>query len=96
MAFLLPFLGNWTGWVFTEMGRQPWVVFGLQKTALGVSPSVGAGSVATSLVAFTLVYGLLAAVDGYLVLRVVRLGPPRGAGEAEEEADVDPDLLMSF
>ncbi len=97
-AVFLPLLANWTGWIFTEMGRQPWVVFGLQKTALGVSPSVGGGAVATSLVAFTLLYGLLAAVEGYLVLRVVRLGPDREPAEAEreEEADVDPGLLMSF
>ena len=49
MAILLPLLplaANSFGWIFTEMGRQPWVVFGLMTTANGVSPGVGAGEVA--------------------------------------------------
>jgi cytochrome bd ubiquinol oxidase subunit I len=95
VAVFVPFLANWAGWIFTEMGRQPWVVFGLQKTAQGVSPAVGAASVATSLVVFTVVYGLLAVVDGYLLLLVTRRGPAGEGGEPEEE-DIDPALLMSF
>ena len=39
---VLPFAANTFGWIFTEMGRQPWVVFGLLRTADGVSPAVGA------------------------------------------------------
>jgi cytochrome bd ubiquinol oxidase subunit I len=96
VAVFVPFLANWTGWIFTEMGRQPWVVFGLQKTAQGVSPAVGVASVATSLVVFTLVYGLLAVVDGYLLLMVTKRGPAGEGDESEEEEGIDPALLMSF
>jgi cytochrome d ubiquinol oxidase subunit I len=66
-AIGLPYLANSAGWIFTEMGRQPWIVFGLQKTADAVSPTVGAGQVLTSLVGFALVYGVLMAADVYLL-----------------------------
>jgi cytochrome bd ubiquinol oxidase subunit I len=91
VAVLLPFVANWLGWIFTEMGRQPWAVFGLQKTAAGVSPSVGGGSVLISLIVFTLLYGLLAAIDGYLMVKVARAGPVE-----EDEEGPDPALVMSF
>ena len=94
-ALFLPFLANWSGWIFTEMGRQPWVVFGLLKTARGVSPTVGAGSVAISLAAFTLLYGFLAAVEGYLILKLVRLGP-RAEATDESENESPSTLVMSF
>ena len=41
VALALPFVANSVGWIFTEMGRQPWVVFGVLRTADGVSPGVG-------------------------------------------------------
>jgi cytochrome d ubiquinol oxidase subunit I len=71
-AVAVPFFANSVGWIFTEMGRQPWVVYGLLRTANGVSPSVGAPMVLTTLVGFTLLYGALAVVDGWLMLRVAR------------------------
>jgi cytochrome d ubiquinol oxidase subunit I len=86
VAVFVPFLANWTGWTFTEMGRQPWVVFGLQRTAAGVSPSVGLAAVATSLGVFTLLYGLLAIADGYLLVRVARRGPVADGEEADHAA----------
>ena len=58
-----------------EAGRQPWIVFGLQKVGQAVSPSVGAGSIWISLIGFTLVYALLAAAAVYLVQKFVRQGP---------------------
>lgn len=71
-AMALPWLGNLSGWVMTEVGRQPWIVFGLQKTEDGVSPLVSSGMVLTSLIGFTVVYGLLAAALVYLILHFVR------------------------
>jgi cytochrome d ubiquinol oxidase subunit I len=71
---LLPLFANSFGWIFTEMGRQPWAVFGLMTTATSVSPGVGAGEVLTSMVAFTLLYGVLAVVEITLILRTVRSG----------------------
>ena len=65
----LPFVANTAGWMVAEMGRQPWVVYGLLRTADGVSPIVGAGSIWISMVGFTLVYGLLAGVGAFLILQ---------------------------
>ncbi len=76
-AVVLPFLMNTLGWVFTELGRQPWIVQGLQLTRNAVSPSVGAVSIALSLILFVLLYGLMAIIDAALMIRFARkpLGP---------------------
>lgn len=92
IAIVLPYLGNSTGWIMTEMGRQPWIVFGLLQTSNAASPNVGWGSVLTSLIVFTLLYGGLAVVDGYLLVRYAKMGaeadpePPTSSGETLAEA----------
>ncbi len=60
----------------TEVGRQPWVVYGLLKTANGVSPTaaVSAGEVAFSLILFTVLYGALMVADIFLLKKYARLG----------------------
>ncbi|WP_112237810.1 cytochrome ubiquinol oxidase subunit I [Kribbella monticola] len=83
---LLPLLGNSLGWIFTEMGRQPWIVFGLMQTRDGVSPSVGAGSVLTSLIVLTLLYGVLAVVEVFLLLRFAREVPAETTEPSDPEA----------
>ena len=75
LFLLLPFLANTAGWLFTEMGRQPWIVHGLLRTHDGISPLVGRGSVIATLSGFAVVYGTLAAIEGWLMLRAVRTGP---------------------
>jgi cytochrome d ubiquinol oxidase subunit I len=78
-----PFLGNAFGWIFTEMGRQPWVVApnptGIPEvrllTADAVSGSVGGGLVLFSMIAFTLVYGGLGVVEFVLLKKYVEAGP---------------------
>ena len=72
LAIGLPYLANSTGWLLTELGRQPWIVFGLQKTADAVSPNVAGGTVLISLLGFTLIYGALMAVDVYLLVKYAR------------------------
>jgi cytochrome d ubiquinol oxidase subunit I len=79
-AIALPYFANTTGWLFTEIARQPWIVFGLQKTADAVSPNVSGGTVLLSLVGFTLLYGVLMVADGYLLVKYARSEP----GESEE------------
>ena len=74
-AIALPYIANSAGWIMTEVGRQPWIVFGLQKTEEGVSPLVSSGMVATTLIGFTVVYGVLAAAFVYLVVHFVKKGP---------------------
>jgi cytochrome d ubiquinol oxidase subunit I len=73
----LPYLGNSTGWIMTEIGRQPWIVQGLLRTAQGVSPVAG-WTVLTSLVLFTVTYGALAVADVYLLAKFSR-GPATAA-----------------
>ena len=81
------------GWVFTEMGRQPWVVQGLLRTDQAVSPTVSAWTVALSLVGFTILYGVLAGVAGWLALRVVREVPsPTEPGSSDDDAGAEPSL----
>ncbi|MBO9532639.1 MAG: cytochrome ubiquinol oxidase subunit I [Solirubrobacteraceae bacterium] len=62
------------GWMFTEVGRQPWVVYGLQKTSDGVS-RLAPSTVAFSLIVFTLLYGALAVVMYRLFVRYAQKGP---------------------
>jgi len=73
-APLFPLLGNSFGWIFTEMGRQPWVVNGVMLTQFGVSPRTSAGEVLTTMVIFTLLYGALAVVEVKLLLKYIKLG----------------------
>ena len=73
---LLPVFANSFGWIFTEMGRQPWTVFGVMTTVNSVSPSVSAGEVFTSMSVLTLLYGALAVVEVGLTLKTVREGAP--------------------
>ncbi|MGO9406353.1 MAG: cytochrome ubiquinol oxidase subunit I, partial [Acidimicrobiales bacterium] len=80
-AIALPFIANTTGWIFTEMGRQPWIVYGLLKTSQAVS-HIGTGYVVTTLVGFTAIYSLLAAIDFGLMARFAR-------GEDETEGHDD-------
>ena len=79
LAVALPYLANATGWLFTELGRQPWIVFGLLTTASATSPSVSAGMVLASLVGFTVVYLALIVATLYLMLKHIRHVP----GDAE-------------
>jgi cytochrome d ubiquinol oxidase subunit I len=73
-ALLLPYVANTTGWLFTEIARQPWIVFTLQLTQDGVSPLVTPGMVWTSLIGFTLLYGVLMAADIYLLQKFGKTG----------------------
>jgi cytochrome d ubiquinol oxidase subunit I len=94
IAVPMPFLANLTGWIFTEMGRQPWVVVpnptGVQEvrmlTADGVS-GIAASNVAISLAVFTLLYGALAVVWFVLIRRGVTAGLPDDAAPAEAADD---------
>ena len=70
-----PFVANTAGWIFTEMGRQPWTVVGLYKTADSVSPGVSAGSVLTSMAVFTVLYGVLAVIEVRLFVKYAKAGP---------------------
>ncbi len=74
-AIFLPYIANSTGWIMAEIGRQPWIVYGLQKVADAVSPNVPAWNVAFSLIVFTLLYGVLMVADVYLLLEYGKQEP---------------------
>jgi cytochrome d ubiquinol oxidase subunit I len=92
---LAPVFANSWGWIFTEAGRQPWVVYGLMTTAAGVSPSVSTAEVWISMLTYTLVYAVLAVIEVRLFLTYVR----RGAEPFEDprdHADADEDAPLQF
>jgi cytochrome bd ubiquinol oxidase subunit I len=72
----LPYLALQFGWMVAEVGRQPWIIYGIMKTSDAVSP-IAVSQVLTSLVAFVLVYGILGAVGFYLIIRTIKRGPDK-------------------
>jgi cytochrome bd ubiquinol oxidase subunit I len=83
----MPLFANSFGWIFTELGRQPWSVFGLMTTAQSVSPGVGAAQMLISLIVLTLLYGVLAVVEVRLLFTYIA----RGADELPTPTPDDPD-----
>jgi len=78
----LPYLAIAMGWTVAEVGRQPWIVYGLMRTRDAASP-IAAGQVLATLIGFIVVYGLLGMVAFGLMVRTVRKGPdavPAAAG----------------
>jgi len=80
----LPYIAALAGWVLSEVGRQPWIVWGLLKTADANSPSVSTSTIAFSLAVFAALYGALAVVDFVLMRRYARLDPPELGGDGDE------------
>jgi cytochrome d ubiquinol oxidase subunit I len=81
LAMALPYLANTTGWLMAEIGRVPWVVFGVMKIEDAVSPTVTTGMLWTSLIVYALVYGALIVAEIYLMVKAAR-GP---ASQARSE-----------
>ncbi|MDN3954167.1 cytochrome ubiquinol oxidase subunit I [Sporolactobacillus laevolacticus] len=74
-AIAIPYIGSTSGWLMTEIGRQPWTVFGFMQTAASVSPNVSAGELLFSIIAFIGMYSILAVVMVYLFVRTYKEGP---------------------
>jgi cytochrome d ubiquinol oxidase subunit I len=72
VALVLPYLANELGWVLAEIGRQPWIVYGVLRTRDAVSRSLSPGDVLGSLIGFIVVYGALAALDAFLLAKYAR------------------------
>ncbi len=77
LMLLLPFpyIANEAGWVVTEVGRQPWLVYGLLRTAAGSSPTVAAGETIFTLLGFAGMYALIGALTLFLAIRLILKGP---------------------
>ena len=99
MAVLLPFLplaANSFAWMFTEIGRQPWIVFGLMPTASAVSPTSTTLEVLITVVGFTVLYGALAVVMVGLMVRRVRAGLPDATADTTFEHETEPELGLGY
>jgi cytochrome bd ubiquinol oxidase subunit I len=102
-ALPMPFLASSTGWIFTEMGRQPWIVAPNPtgdatirlRTDAAVSPYLDTPSVAISLVVFTLLYGVLAVIWFQLMRRYAEQGAPQVAAATEDD-DEDAPLAFAY
>ncbi len=81
LSLPFPFIANEAGWVTAEVGRQPWLIYGLLRTAQGTSPTVTAGETIFTLLGFAGIYALLAMLYLFLVGRVVMQGPEEPAAE---------------
>jgi cytochrome bd ubiquinol oxidase subunit I len=73
-SIALPYIANTAGWIFTEVARQPWAVFGLMRIEAAVSTAVGAGQVLFTLIMFCLLYGALMVADVYLLKKYAVAG----------------------
>lgn len=71
-AIALPIIGTSTGWIFTEVARQPWIVFGIMRTEDAASPNVSVSMLLTSLIVYTVLYGVLIVVDVYLLAKYAK------------------------
>ena len=94
LGLVLPILANWSGWIFTELGRQPWVVFGLLKTSQSNSPNVSSADVIITLAGYIVIYSVLIVIGGWLMWREAKHGP--------DEHDTQPpgsdsaDLVLAY
>jgi cytochrome d ubiquinol oxidase subunit I len=71
----LPFIANTTGWMTAELGRQPWLIYRLMRTAAGISPRVSGGNVLFTLIGFMGMYALLSILFLFLIFREIERGP---------------------
>ena len=77
LSFPLPFIAILTGWYVAEVGRQPWVIYGLLRTADAVTPFLTAPAAMTSLVLFGGVYLFIFSFGTFYIYRLLRAGPTR-------------------
>jgi len=89
-VLVMPYLANASGWILTEMGRQPWIVQGLLKVQDGVSPNLTNVDLLISLIGYTAVYGSLAVAMVKLMVKYAKAGPDAAM---HESVDVAPSLV---
>lgn len=86
VSIAMPFIANTAGWLMTEIGRQPWTVFGYYTTAQSISPNVSAGQILFSTISFSAAYVILTVVMVMMIVKAVKKGP---FAEIEKEENVD-------
>ena len=93
LAILLPYFANSAGWIMTEVGRVPWIVYGLMILKDGVSITVPIGFVATSLIVYTITYAALMVADIYLLAKFAKAGVPESD---EDKTDTSAEDNLSL
>lgn len=83
LSFPLPFIANTAGWMTAEIGRQPWLVYGLMRTSEGISPTVSAGNGLFTLIGFMGMYTVLSILFILLMWREIEHGPSFLSKQAE-------------
>src|SRR5258708_21014517 len=84
----LPYIANTEGGMTEELGRQPWLIHGLMRTAQGISPRVAAGNAWFTLIGFMGLYTVVGILWLFLFYREIELGPEPGAHPRDEDAAV--------
>ena len=96
LGVALPILANWCGWIFTEVGRQPWVVFGLLKTSAANSPDVSMFDVILTLTGYIVIFLVLISVGSWLMAREIKHGPEPDPEEGAAPEDRPNDLALAY
>ena len=91
-VIILPYVANSSGWILTEVGRQPWVVYGFLKTSDAVSPNLTPNLLWMSIIGFTLIYGVLMIADIFLLRKYAMKVPESEIIQREEENESYWDL----
>jgi cytochrome bd ubiquinol oxidase subunit I len=84
----LPYIANTAGWMTAELGRQPWLIYGMMRTSQGVSPRVQAGNVWFTLLGFMGMYTVLAMLWLFLIYREIETGPEPNDDDSRKEARI--------
>ena len=93
LAFPTGFVAILTGWYTAEVGRQPWVVYGLLRTKDAITPSLKTGDVLFSLTGYVLVYAVFVLFGTYYIFKLLRAGP---TGDAATAPSATPSRPMAF
>jgi cytochrome d ubiquinol oxidase subunit I len=83
LSLPFPYIANTAGWMTAEIGRQPWLIYGLMRTQAGVSPQVSSGNVWFTLIGFMGMYTVLSILFLFLVYRVIERGPLASSSQPE-------------
>jgi cytochrome d ubiquinol oxidase subunit I len=93
LAFPFPYIATMAGWMTAELGRQPWLVYGVLRTSAGTSPNVGAGDVVFTTVGFMGLYLLLGLLYVILVAKQIARGPSSPPAPPSEPPPEAPPML---
>ncbi|HSL42510.1 MAG TPA: cytochrome ubiquinol oxidase subunit I [Anaerolineales bacterium] len=92
-VIVMPYIANSSGWILTEMGRQPWIVQGLLKVEQAVSPNLTTLDLLISLIGYTVVYGSLGVAMFYLMKKYAIAGPDAAL---HESVDAEPETVIDI